>query len=159
MWGSHVYPLFRHTITTASLSHHTHTCSYSHWCPQPRPLQAPLFGSSPNHKPVSHLSCSQWGFHHAPHPMLPDASLNTSILVSPSWGTAIIDTPFQATKNEYHHSKSDRMAAFSLSYMVMFLCCDCHNLNTLLRNVLPGWTTLQACFSLPASDCSSCLQA
>ena len=62
--------------------------------------------------------------------------------------------PFQVSKNRCHHIKSDLKVAFRCT-KDLFLPHPFKSSKILLKNVLPGQTTLHVCCSLPAKDCKS----
>ncbi len=66
-------------------------------------------------------------------------------------------TPFHLVMKVCHHMRSERIAALRRMWWC-FLLVPFNSSNTLLRNVLPRHTTLQACCSLPARDWSSRLE-
>ena len=104
--------------------------------------------------PVGYCSCIHSTPHHAPQPKDPEASVYKWISWSIEGQFSIMATTFHESRKQCHHHRSDLNEAFSRTNCCLFPI-PLSSSNTLRRKVLPGRTTLQACFSLPANDCSS----
>ena len=157
--GSSLQHLAFITETTASLSDLTRTCCPAHLFPHT--VQAAMTGTisfiamdSDNTSILSHAICSQKSPQNAPHPHEPEASEITVMPASLKARVESIDVPFHLSMNNFHHARSDLNAL--LRRIGLFgHRADLSSSIILLRNDLPGLTTVLAWCSWPIKNSSS----
>ena len=98
---------------------------------------------------LNHFCCQS-----APHPHEPDASEYTVMSDEYFWVSHSIEMPFQFSTNKCHHKMSARAALLSLMWCIGWEPTS-WRAYSLLRNGLPGRTTLVANWSRPVMDWSA----